>query len=379
MLAVVLVVVIAASQNPYRAMASQTTKQKIDEAQKEISQTEQEIGEQNDKVDGLNDRQRELQGELSDLNDDLQSISDRLAMLEQQIANKEAEIEKTQQKLAAARDKETSQYTAMKKRIQFMYEDSQTLYMEILFKAESFSDFITLNNYIDALANYDQNKFNEYQATRIQIEDLEAKLQSERVELGILKQDAETEKANVQVVINKTSNKVAEYEDLIDEAEQILLEKEQKLQQQQDDLEALKKQYEEELRLAALARQSAWRDISEVNFEEGDRYLLANLIYCEAGGEPYEGKVAVGAVVINRVLSSRYPDTVTGVIYQKSQFSPASSGRLAYALSVNKATNACYQAADEAMAGATNVGTCLYFRTPKPGLTGTQIGNHIFY
>ena len=51
-----------------------------------------------------------------------------------------------------------------------------------------------------------------------------------------------------------------------------------------------------------LAANSSWRDISEVSFTEDDRYLLANLIYCEAGGEPYDGQVAVGAVVINVLL-----------------------------------------------------------------------------
>ena len=92
-----------------------------------------------------------------------------------------------------------------------------------------------------------------------------------------------------------------------------------------------------------------------------------------------EGQVAVGAVVINRVLSSRYPQTVTGVIYQRSQFAPVGDGHLASALANNKATASCYQAADVAMGGTTNVGNCLYFRTPIPGLTGLQIGGHIFY
>ena len=107
--------------------------------------------------------------------------------------------------------------------------------------------------------------------------------------------------------------------------------------------------------------------------------LLAAIIEAEAGGEPYEGQVAVGAVVINRVLSSRYPQTVTGVIYQRSQFAPVGDGHLASALANNKATASCYQAADVAMGGTTNVGNCLYFRTPIPGLTGLQIGGHIFY
>ena len=116
-----------------------------------------------------------------------------------------------------------------------------------------------------------------------------------------------------------------------------------------------------------------------MTFAEDDRRLLANLIYCEAGGEPYAGQLAVGSVVINRVLSSKFPDSVVGVIYQKRQFSPVASGRLDLALAANKATLSCYQAADEAMSGVTNVGNCVFFRTPVDGLTGISIGGHIFY
>jgi spore germination cell wall hydrolase CwlJ-like protein len=116
-----------------------------------------------------------------------------------------------------------------------------------------------------------------------------------------------------------------------------------------------------------------------VTFDEEDRKLLANLIYCEAGGEPYEGKVAVGAVVINRLLSSIFPNTVVGVIYQNKQFSPVNDGHLALALTYDKANSDCYKAADEAMSGYTNVGQCVYFRTVKEGINGIIIGNHVFY
>ena len=148
---------------------------------------------------------------------------------------------------------------------------------------------------------------------------------------------------------------------------------------QESDIAALRKQIAEEKEKSRLAAQSTWRDISDIQFAEGDRYLLANLIYCEAGNQPYEGQVGVGAVVINRVRSAVYPDTVVGVIYQNRQFSPVASGRLALALAENRASAACYQAADAAMQGQTTVGNCVYFRTPIPGLTGLQIGGHIFY
>ena len=130
--------------------------------------------------------------------------------------------------------------------------------------------------------------------------------------------------------------------------------------------------------LSKLAAQSKWRDISEVTFEESDRYLLANLIYCEAGNQPYAGQVAVGAVVINRMRSAAYPNTMVGVIYQNRQFSPVASGRLAARLSVG-ANEQCYQAADDAMKGSTPVGNCLYFRTVIPEINGQIIGGHVFY
>ena len=68
-----------------------------------------------------------------------------------------------------------------------------------------------------------------------------------------------------------------------------------------------------------------------------------------------------------------------GVIYQNKQFSPVLNGRLALALTYDKANSDCYKAADEAMSGVTNVGNCVYFRTPVEGLTGISIGGHIFY
>ena len=179
--------------------------------------------------------------------------------------------------------------------------------------------------------------------------------------------------------MSKTSTSVAGKKNEISQAESEALAYEQQLIEQEESIKELQEKLAEEIRLSQLAAQSSWRDISEVNFAEGDRYLLANLIYCEAGGESFAGQVAVGAVVINRVLSSVYPDSVVGVIYQGGQFSPVASGRLAAALAGGSATASCYQAADEAMKGNTNVGNCVYFRTPIEGLNGIQIGGHIFY
>jgi spore germination cell wall hydrolase CwlJ-like protein len=175
------------------------------------------------------------------------------------------------------------------------------------------------------------------------------------------------------------NSKVKQKQGEIQKTEEEILAYEEEERRINSDLELLRKQYAEELAKSQAAAKGVWRDISAITFDEGDRYLLANIIYCEAGGEPYAGQVAVGAVVINRVRSSEFPGTVAGVIYQNRQFSPVASGRYALALAENRATQSCYRAADEAMSGMTNVGNCVFFRTPIEGLTGISIGGHIFY
>ncbi|EOS41956.1 hypothetical protein C810_05004 [Lachnospiraceae bacterium A2] len=108
-----------------------------------------------------------------------------------------------------------------------------------------------------------------------------------------------------------------------------------------------------------------------------DLTLLAALIQCEAGGESYEGKLAVGSVVMNRVSSSHFPNTVAGVIYQGGQFSPVASGRFASVLAKG-ADRSCTQAASEVLGGNITIGT-LYFRVNDGSIPGTVIGNHVFY
>lgn len=109
---------------------------------------------------------------------------------------------------------------------------------------------------------------------------------------------------------------------------------------------------------------------------QADLDLMAAIIECEAGGEPYEGKIGVGAVVMNRVRSSQFPNTISEVIYQSGQFSPVASGKLASVLS-RGARQDCYDAARDVFAGANTVGDCLFFHAG--GGSGLTIANQTFY
>ncbi len=112
-----------------------------------------------------------------------------------------------------------------------------------------------------------------------------------------------------------------------------------------------------------------------------DHRLLSKLVYAEARGESYKGQVAVAAVVLNRVASASFPNTISGVIYQSGAFSCVSNG------SINNAPDAtAIRAARDALNGWDPTGGCLYYYNPKK--TGdkwirtrtvkTVIGNHRF-
>lgn len=356
-----------------------TTQQQITQTQQEKNELENQLSQTQENLEDLKGEHKSLQGELSNLNQQLTSVSAKLEELEGQIRDKEQEIAETQAALDEAKATENWQYACMVIRVREMYERNDTSYINALLNEGSFSDMLNAADRFEKIADYDKEKLEEYKENRIFIEETEERLQGEKVELDNLKAAAEEEKNKVSGLISQTSNAIAKYADQISDAEQAALEYEAEIKKKEEDLEYLKKKLAEELRMSQAAANATWRDISEVNFAENDLELLANLIYCEAGGEPDEGKLAVGAVVINRVLSSVYPDTVVGVIYQKSQFSPVGSGRLELALTNHRATRSCYEAAEKAMSGITNVGNCVYFRTPIEGLTGINIGGHVFY
>lgn len=117
---------------------------------------------------------------------------------------------------------------------------------------------------------------------------------------------------------------------------------------------------------------------SAVSASVDDVTLLAAIIQCEAGGCSYEGKLAVGAVVMNRVKSRSFPNTISGVIYQSGQFSPARTGLLASRLA-RGVSSSCRQAAQAAISGQDNTNGAKYFKYASSGQPGVVYGTVVFY
>ena len=106
--------------------------------------------------------------------------------------------------------------------------------------------------------------------------------------------------------------------------------------------------------------------------------MMAAMIQCEAGNQEFEGQVAVGTVIMNRVKSTGYPNTIQEVIMQPNQFGPSDSQLFADLLANDTIKDTCREAAKQAFSGVDNVGGALHFRRAgsKEGLV---IGNHVFY
>ena len=137
-------------------------------------------------------------------------------------------------------------------------------------------------------------------------------------------------------------------------------------------LVAIKKREEAERQAKLTANQGA------VVVGGDDLRLLASLIHCEAGSETYNGKLAVGAVVMNRVRSGAYPNTISGVIFASGQFTPALNGKVARVYMSGNISDGCYEAAQAAINGETNVGGATHFRRAG-NHDGIQIDNQVFW
>ncbi|WP_338551448.1 cell wall hydrolase [Paenibacillus sp. KS-LC4] len=135
------------------------------------------------------------------------------------------------------------------------------------------------------------------------------------------------------------------------------------------------------LQADGIAGKQTWSTLKKVSVSEHELNLLARIIFAESRGEPFKGQVAVGAVVMNRLASSQFPDTLQGIIEQPGAFTAVDDGQ--YQL---KPDSIAYKAAVEAVAGNDPTFGALYYFNPKTATSSwiwtrkqiVQIGNHIF-
>lgn len=360
-----------------------------------MADTQDDLDAVNKQLEELRNKQSELNESYGELNEKLSASGEKIASIEDAINAKQTEIDRSNEDIASMQEEIDQQYAAMKLRIQFMYENNNATVLSTLLSAESLSDLLSKSEYIQQISNYDHRKMQELNDLLAALKETQAKLEEEMSELVALKEDAAREADNFAALLSQCQTELDTTSDSITDAEALALEYEKQIEQEMlerqrremEALEAAKKAQEEADKAnnagnsssgSAMVDQNALNNVLK-NHTAEDVAMLAAIIECEAGNQSYEGKCAVGSVVINRVADPRFANSISGVIYAPYQFSPVASGRFAIVLA-RGANAACTQAAVDVLNGYINI-NALYFHVYNSTVDkgGTVIGDHVFY
>lgn len=239
--------------------AEAVTNDAIQEKEAEIEAAKKEVEGLKSNLTDIEAIKKELEQSKNDLNayveqldTQLGNIQDKINEYNNLIAQKEYEIELTTQELNDAIAKQEEQYEAMKKRIKFMYEKGDSLYMELIFSATSLSDTINKADYIEALSAYDRDQLDEYVKTRELIELCKAELEAQREVLDEAKLAVEAEEVSVNSLIAEKEAQIVSVSEDISTKEAAIKEYEDMIAAENAEIMALEKAVaEEKARLAA--------------------------------------------------------------------------------------------------------------------------------
>lgn len=353
--------------------------------------TQEDLDRANAALDTLKQQQAQLSSDFSNLNSQLETSGQRIAGLDSQITQKQTEINDLQIKINDLSNQISDQYNSMKLRIKYMYEKDNTTIFDLLLNSKSMAELLTRTEYVYQISQYDREMLDQLNDIYMQNKEANEALTADMNELNSLRSQADAEYNNLNTLLSQTQTQLDTTADNITEAEQLALQYEQELENQRIEQErAEAEQARREAEAKAAAEQSSANtgisyDVtssgsgSPLAHSDSDLAMLAAIIECEAGNQPYIGKLAVGSVVINRVNSSRFPNSISAVLYASGQFTPVASGRFAIVLA-RGASDSCVQAAQEVLNGNIVI-DALFFHVYRSGTDnyGTVIGDHIFY
>ncbi len=229
------------------------TSESIREKEREIEKAKEEVSGLKSNLTDVEKLKKELEQSKNDLTAFVQQLDGQLADIQEKIAqyntmisDKEKEIEETLRDLDEAQARQEQQYAAMKKRIQFMYERSDSFYMETLFGTNSIAGIVNRADYIEALSRYDRDKLNEYVETRKYVELCKEELEVEKQLLDEAREAVEQEEANVNSLIGEKEAQIVSVSGDIANKEAAIKEYEDMIAQENAEIAALEKAVAEE-------------------------------------------------------------------------------------------------------------------------------------
>ena len=353
-------------------------------------------------ISSLENQASTLQDQLSGINEDILALSDEITGTQMQLEVLSSDMDRTADELKTAEENESKHYADMKTRIKYMYEHGNASMLEMLFSAEDMADFLNKADFIENLSSYDRNALDELQDIHQQIIDHQETLEAQQASLNDLQSRLKDQQDSLQAKASATSTDLADVQNRLEKAREE---------------EARRIAAEEAARRAAAEAAAKEESGSSsdssgnsgsssnsgnsgssgsssdsgssgggsvttggsINASSNDLTLLAAILECEAL-QDYDCLLAVATVIMNRVESPRYPNTLSGVIYQSGQFSPTWNGSLSRVLERGPKP-LCYQVARDALNGKrlASVSNCYQFRAASTGHDGIVVGGNVFF
>ena len=226
----------------------------ISGVKKEQQKTQNNLNSVNQQITAIQSDQAQEQEELDQLSDQLVDILTSIDICQDEIAVKEKEIEQAKKDYEDARKKEEDQYASMKKRIQFMYEQGDSAYLQVLLESQNYADMVNKADYIESLYEYDKQLLAGYVESKNQVAELKGRLEDEEADLEASNYELQQEEAALQTLVDEQKKTVANFDAQLASAKKKAASYKQQLEDQTAQIKKLeeeaaaKKKKEEEAR-----------------------------------------------------------------------------------------------------------------------------------
>ena len=344
-------------------------------------------------AEDLRKKQKDLENDLSEMNQNKAKLGNELSSQAKALTNLVKEIDKTRNELDLAKAREIGQYEMMKKRIQYMYEASSGNFFTSLLESKSMTDLLNRAEFFSTVSQYDREMLEKLQTIHKEIKQKEADLLAKQSEMEKQQKQLTANYNQLISMISSTSSKLEDYKAQIAAAEEAKKAAEEAKKENEnsmnsndssDSTENTEKPSKPEETPSKPEEKPSKPEEKPSKPQKPssntELALFAAILECEAGSTNYDGLLAVATVIMNRKESPKYPNTITGVVYQKGQFSPTWSGKLDKVLQ-RGAKPLCYTVAKDALNGKRHsaVKNCYQFRASWTGHSGTVIGGNVFF
>jgi murein DD-endopeptidase MepM/ murein hydrolase activator NlpD len=305
---------------PFASRAA-SSKTDMDQAKDKKAALEQEKKKTQSRLSQLEGLKSDVSAYVKKLDEELAQISEEISELDSQAAEVQQQIETTQAELEAAEITSQQQYADMKLRIKYMYEQSDSTFMDMIFGSESLSQLLNHSEYVGKITEYDRKKLDEYEQTQQQIEEKKDTLTQQQTELEDLRDIAQAKQESAQALLSDKQAELKSYDTKIGDTQTQLSEYEAEIKKQEDTIKAIEaeiRRQEEEARKKALAAGQSYEtiDLGDIHFiwpvpassritsSFGDRESPTE------GASTYHKGIDIGAASGSDILASAYGEVI---------------------------------------------------------------------